>query len=127
MLGDLHDELDAAVLAAYGWNDQPATDELLSRLMALNTPRAAEKRAGRVRWLRPEFQHPAIGHMLFIQELPDQYQQALQSGFALDTPAEATIGTATPAAVAAALPCHYPKWRRVSPAVARGRKAYPHP
>ncbi|MDP2367097.1 hypothetical protein [Rhodoferax sp.] len=107
VLKDLHDELDAAVLAAYGWSDQPATEELLSRLVALNAQRAAEERAGRVRWLRPEFQHPAVSQTLSNQELPDQSQQALQTDLALDTPAEATIGTATPVAavaVAAALP-----------------------
>jgi hypothetical protein len=59
VLHSLHEELDAAVLAAYGWSDLhlPAnTDELLQRLVALNARRAAEEAAGTVRWLRPEFQ-----------------------------------------------------------------------
>jgi len=59
VLLSLHDELDAAVLAAYGWADLtlPAdTDTLLERLVALNARRAAEEAAGTVRWLRPEFQ-----------------------------------------------------------------------
>ncbi len=67
----LHDELDAAVLQAYGWADLgpvPWADEaarnawtetLLERLVALNARRAAEEAAGTVRWLRPEFQDPA--------------------------------------------------------------------
>jgi len=71
VLKSLHDELDAAVLAAYGWSDLgavPWTDEaaraawtetLLERLVALNAKRAAEEAAGTVRWLRPEFQDPA--------------------------------------------------------------------
>ncbi len=81
VLRQLHDDLDAAVLAAYGWEDliplltQPAPasadaansqnadagageDLILERLVALNAERAAEERRGRVRWLRPEFQDP---------------------------------------------------------------------
>ncbi len=71
VLQSLHDELDAAVLAAYGWSDLgpvPWADEaaraawtetLLERLVALNAKRTAEEAAGTVRWLRPEFQDPA--------------------------------------------------------------------
>ena len=80
LLGELHDRLDTAVLAAYGWSDlapalvgQPggtlpladkapaqaeAEQELLTRLVALNAERAAEEARGTVRWLRPEFQAP---------------------------------------------------------------------
>lgn len=88
VLKTLHDELDRAVLDAYGWNDlaalleavngnaapgansTPATrdeckhaldDALLERLVALNAERAAEEQRGLVRWLRPEFQIPASG------------------------------------------------------------------
>lgn len=63
VLKDLHDELDVAVLDAYGWSDLtlPAdTDTLLVRLVELNAQRAAEEAVGMVRWLRPEFQQP--GH-----------------------------------------------------------------
>jgi hypothetical protein len=71
VLQSLHDELDAAVLQAYGWSDLgpvPWADEaaraawtetLLERLVALNAKRAAEEAAGTVRWLRPDFQDPA--------------------------------------------------------------------
>jgi hypothetical protein len=84
ILKQLHDELDLAVLDAYGWGDlaplmeivngnaQPATagaadreeagrtldETLLERLVALNAERAAEERRGLVRWLRPDFQQP---------------------------------------------------------------------
>jgi hypothetical protein len=71
VLKTLHDELDAAVLDAYGWGDlaaplaaaDPATREaaaeaLLVRLVALNAERAAEEAKGHIRWLRPEYQHP---------------------------------------------------------------------
>ena len=59
VLLSLHNELDDAVLAAYGWSDLnlPAdTETLLERLVALNARRAAEEATGIVRWLRPEFQ-----------------------------------------------------------------------
>ncbi len=78
VLDQLHRELDAAVLDAYGWSGlapalvgapgalTPLTDkpealaqaeaELLERLVALNAARAAEEAQGQVRWLRPEFQ-----------------------------------------------------------------------
>jgi hypothetical protein len=83
VLRQLHDEIDAAVLDAYGWsdllpvlrvahgNDAPsegqtrddakrAFDEaILERLVALNAERAAEEARGLVRWLRPEFQNPS--------------------------------------------------------------------
>jgi hypothetical protein len=80
VLAQLHDELDAAVFDAYGWNDlapaligkpggttpcpdkpaeqAEAEEELLSRLVALNAERATEEARGLVRWLRPEFQNP---------------------------------------------------------------------
>lgn len=85
VLKQLHDELDLAVLEAFGWSDlapliqvvngnaaagtsdTPATrdeckraldDALLERLVALNAERAAEEKRGLVRWLRPEFQYP---------------------------------------------------------------------
>jgi hypothetical protein len=78
VLRTLHDELDEAVLAAYGWSDLgpvPWADEtaraawterVLERLVELNAKRAAEEAAfergepgGKIRWLRPEFQDPA--------------------------------------------------------------------
>lgn len=82
VLRQLHDELDAAVLAAYGWADPlgdlriahgndlaPEGDStaeakrrfeeaVLERLVALNAERAAEEARGHIRWLRPEFQNP---------------------------------------------------------------------
>lgn len=81
VLKQLHDELDLAVLEAYGWNDlaplmqvvngnAPATttredtvreldERLLERLVALNAERAAEEKRGLIRWLRPEFRNPS--------------------------------------------------------------------
>ena len=61
VLRQLHDELDTAVLEAYGWSDlaPTATDALLDRLVALNLERAAEEATGHIRWLRPDFQNPS--------------------------------------------------------------------
>ncbi len=80
VLQTLHDELDSAVFAAYGWDDlgqklvgQPgattprldkpaeqadAEAELLLRLTQLNAARAAEEAGGLIRWLRPDYQNP---------------------------------------------------------------------
>jgi SAM-dependent methyltransferase len=57
VLSEIHDQLDAAVLGAYGWPLDISDDEILTRLCALNAERAAEERRGLVRWLRPEFQN----------------------------------------------------------------------
>ena len=71
VLQSLHDQLDAAVLQAYGWSDLslPAdTDALLLRLVELNTQRASEEATGLVRWLRPDFQRTAaLGDQLAIE------------------------------------------------------------
>jgi len=76
-LKQLHDELDATVLEAYGWGDL-ATDQppladrlaqgdaeaelleqtLLTRLVDLNHERVAEEKRGIIRWLRPDYQNP---------------------------------------------------------------------
>ncbi len=58
VLRELHDELDAAVLTAYGLPATATTDDILAHLVQLNTQRAAEEAQGRVRWLRPDFQNP---------------------------------------------------------------------
>ena len=59
VLRSLHDELDTAVLAGYGWGDlNPIVDPdaLLARLVRLNAQRATEEGTGHVRWLRPALQ-----------------------------------------------------------------------
>ncbi len=60
VLKQIHDELDAAVFEAYGWPVTLTDEEILERLVALNAERAAEEQQGVVRWLRPEFQNPAV-------------------------------------------------------------------
>jgi len=58
VLKGLHDDLDEAVCAAYGWEPAISDEETLLRLVALNRVRAEEERGGLVRWLRPDYQHP---------------------------------------------------------------------
>lgn len=58
VLRQIHDDLDAAVAEAYGWPADLDDEAILERLVALNHERAAEERAGKVRWLRPKFQAP---------------------------------------------------------------------
>lgn len=84
VLAGIHDDIDRAVFEAYGWEDlipklvgkpgattpsphktpeqEEAEEELLSRLVALNHERAAEEKQGKVRWLRPDYQIPKLGH-----------------------------------------------------------------
>jgi hypothetical protein len=102
VLRQLHDDLDAAVLNAYGWsdllpllrvshgNDSPAEgqtrddakrafdESILERLVALNAERAAEEARGHIRWLRPEFQNP--------QATPAPQQAELDTGSEDDSP-----------------------------------------
>ena len=77
VLRTLHDQLDAAVLQAYGcggpggagWPSTrrplprraPRRSRRCSTAVALNAKRAAEEAAGTVRWLRPDFQRRAAG------------------------------------------------------------------
>ena len=116
VLRQIHDELDAAVLDAYGWsdllpllrtahgNDAPGEgqirddakrafdDAVLERLVALNAERAAEEARGVVRWLRPEFQNP--------QAAPEQ--TTLDTGSGEDIPEDS-------APALAAKPLPWPK------------------
>ncbi len=58
VLKQLHDDLDAAVFAAYGWDPALTDEEILAKVVALNAERAEEESRGVIRWLRPEFQNP---------------------------------------------------------------------
>ena len=76
VLRELHDELDAAVLTAYGLSADANTDAVLHRLVALNAERAREEAQGHIRWLRPSFQNPQ--KTLQKQELLPHSDKALE-------------------------------------------------
>ena len=57
----LHQQIDAAVAQAYGWPTDLAPADIVTRLVALNHERAAEEKAGTIRWLRPDYQIPRFG------------------------------------------------------------------
>ncbi len=56
-----HDDLDVAVADAYSLSLDASDETILTHLCGLNAQRAAEERGGRVRWLRPDFQHSVAG------------------------------------------------------------------
>jgi hypothetical protein len=61
VLGDLHQELDRAVAACYGWEWPLLQPEILERLVSIHDARVQEERAGTVRWIRPAYQLPRFG------------------------------------------------------------------
>lgn len=60
VLKKLHDDLDTAVLDAYGWPTQLSANDLLERVVALSAERREKESRGHVGWLRPEFQRRAV-------------------------------------------------------------------
>ena len=91
VLKELHDELDAAVLQAYGLTSGLSSDALLTHLVALNAQRAAEEKTGKIRWLRPEFQNPAARSPLSNQELLAPVVAGLQANLISNLPAQASL------------------------------------
>lgn len=61
ILNELHDEIDALTLQAYGWPQGLTDEQIIERLVALNRERAAEERRGLIRWLRPDYQKARAG------------------------------------------------------------------
>ena len=53
---ELHDQIDAVVVSAYGWAADISAEDIFKLLVDLNVTRAADEAAGHVRWLRPEYQ-----------------------------------------------------------------------
>ena len=58
VLKQIHDDLDTAVAAAYGWPADLDEQSILQRLVDLNHQRAAEEAEGIIRYLRPDYQNP---------------------------------------------------------------------
>ena len=60
ILKELHDRLDALVFEAYGWPADLSDEQILEKLVALNAACAAQEKAGRIEWLRPDYQIPQV-------------------------------------------------------------------
>jgi SAM-dependent methyltransferase len=58
VLRQIHEELDAAVFEAYGWDQNLGDEQILGALVALNQSQALEERRGEVHWLRIDYQAP---------------------------------------------------------------------
>lgn len=80
VLRDLHDELDEAVAACYGWSWPMADEEILERLVALHDERVAEEQAGDVRWLRADHQLPRFGGGRGAEQLEGIREEAPDDG-----------------------------------------------
>jgi hypothetical protein len=61
IIAELHDRIDDAVADAYGWPRDLTDEQIVTRLVALNAERHAEEKAGKVRWLRPDYQIAKAG------------------------------------------------------------------
>lgn len=87
VLQQLHDELDAAVFDAYGWNHDLTDEHILERLVSLNAERATEERQGLIRWLRPEFQNSAAAKQqtLVLPELDEEESETTTTQRAIKT------------------------------------------
>lgn len=106
VLKEIHDDIDCAVFEAYGWADlipalvgkpgatmpsphktpeqEEAEEDLLARVVALNRERAEEERHGIVRWLRPDYQIPKLGHKVKTPEDAEQVEAQLDMPVAAD-------------------------------------------
>jgi hypothetical protein len=73
-LRKLHDDLDVAVCAAYGWSASASATELVEALAKLNVERVEQERRGDVHWIRPDIQ---VGRAVPRAERPSQGPKAV--------------------------------------------------
>ncbi|MDB6061775.1 MAG: hypothetical protein JWM78_1878 [Verrucomicrobiaceae bacterium] len=105
VLRELHDNLDRAVFAAYGWDDlaeklvgkpgattplpdkpeqqAEAEEELLRRLVELNAQLAADEARGLIRWLRPDYQNPTA--TIAPQQVEAELENQAEASTAIET------------------------------------------
>jgi hypothetical protein len=83
VIHELHNKIDGAVFAAYGWPNDILDEEILARLATLNKNRAEEENRGLIRWLRPEYQ---LTRAKVQTEKQEQIEAALETPYA-DLPA----------------------------------------
>lgn len=77
IIAELHDRIDDAVADAYGWPRDLSDEQIVARLVALNAERHAEEKAGKVRWLRPDYQIAKAGLTQLPTSRPEQIEAAL--------------------------------------------------
>lgn len=115
LIARLHEQIDAAVIAAYGWPAGIKAPDMVERLVALNTERRAEERGGRVRWLRPEFQSRRAGATPLA---PAERTLPLVEPATAKPPFPATSAAGSPASSPFSPPIAHappPRWRNISP------------
>jgi hypothetical protein len=88
VLADLHDELDAAVATAYGWEPDLEKETILQRLVDLNAERRAGEKKGHVRYLRPEYQAPETVETQKEMEIDVEVSTGGPAAEPLDWPSE---------------------------------------
>jgi hypothetical protein len=74
VLKEIHDDLDVAVLEAYGLPVDASDSAILTELVDLNSRAADVEKRGIIRWLRPEFQ--AVGSSGAQPEEPEEGNSA---------------------------------------------------
>lgn len=70
----LHQQLDAAVAAAYGWPVNLSAADVVARVVALNKERYEAEAHGIVNWFRPAYQAPAEMQVRGAQTVMDMAQ-----------------------------------------------------
>ena len=90
---DLHEQIDRAVVRAYGWSELLTDDEIIEHLVDLNLQRASEERRGLIKWLRPEYQINKLGPLAHradrIQSITSAPKLKSQSVFPKERKAQA--------------------------------------
>lgn len=109
VLRKIHDELDRLVAAAYGWPADISEDDILAGLVNLNAERAREEAAGRILWVRPEFQEASRGteqQSLAVLQPSTGKKSAAGPAAKLEWPADlpAQVGAVRAALVSAGAP-----------------------
>ncbi|MFC3579985.1 class I SAM-dependent DNA methyltransferase [Sphingomonas hylomeconis] len=87
IIAQLHDRIDDAVADAYGWPRDLSDEAIVTRLVALNAERHAEEKAGKVRWLRPDYQLPRAGVTVLAPKAQPEQIEALLPAAATRKPA----------------------------------------
>lgn len=127
ILRELHDKLDIAVAAAYGWPANLSDEEILARTVTLNRVRLTEEAQGLVQWLRPDYQIPRFGTAtekskqleaeLFAAETEAKKPSFPSADIAQTAAVMSTLADATGPLNAAAIASAFTQGKRIEPKV----------